>query len=549
MLRLVRVTALALLALQAPGGAEGQESAAPPGASGPAPAFRSVREARGTVLLLPRAEGWELRAADATLEEVLTHLAEAGRVTVHFHCNDPTRAGERLALQVAGASHRDLTVQVLAPAYSVQSAGEGGEPPPANEAAVLDAYPPGCPPDGPIARSMRPLADYPALNGPPAEVAFDELARALDAEGPEARRQAMKAVGYKTDGADREAAFALARRGLADSHPLVVLEAARALRRLGREGDRQAAAAAVSEAIAREPLTDLVMPLAQLDVDAAWPVIDALTRTSDPKVQAEAVRALVVTRDRRGLEFLARTVARGEPELARQAALALGTIGGEEGAAALGGLLRHVDAEHETAVARAIALLPEGTGETARQDLALRVSEPEVPDDVLRGLVGMEFLPPLEALLRDPGAAEGQKVRVLQAAAARGNERTLGLPALALDDASQRVRREAVKALGAPRAPEAGPYLIRATSDADPGVRLAAVEGLGPLPPEPLSVQALGRLLSDPDEGVRRAAVDALRDFGEPNEAAREVLLSATGSPDRHVADTAVAVLRRWGFR
>lgn len=80
----------------------------------------------------------------------------------------------------------------------------------------------------------------------------------------------------------------------------------------------------------------------------------------------------------------------------------------------------------------------------------------------------------------------------------------------ALEDESEEIRAEALKALPSPAPPEAVPSLVRLTRDSQSSIRVLALEALTPLGASPQAREAAEGALRDPDPTVRRAAVRAV---------------------------------------
>ncbi|MDD1728823.1 MAG: HEAT repeat domain-containing protein [Methanospirillum sp.] len=86
---------------------------------------------------------------------------------------------------------------------------------------------------------------------------------------------------------------------------------------------------------------------------------------------------------------------------------------------------------------------------------------------------------------------------------------------LVLSDPSPYVRREAVKTLGRIGDQSVVPYLVQATKDNDPGVRLRAVRAVAKLGKPEEVVIILKRCLQDSDSAVRVRATEELKNIDE----------------------------------
>lgn len=116
-------------------------------------------------------------------------------------------------------------------------------------------------------------------------------------------------------------------------------------------------------------------------------------------------------------------------------------------------------------------------------------------------------------------------------------------------DGGERVRKFACFALGELDTDDGGVIeaLIACCGDADPAVRLNAVEALGLKKGTPNAAAALGRALSDPDDEVRFNASLALARLGPSAAPALEDLLDALRDGNRYTAGYAVEALERIG--
>jgi HEAT repeat protein len=142
----------------------------------------------------------------------------------------------------------------------------------------------------------------------------------------------------------------------------------------------------------------------------------------------------------------------------------------------------------------------------------------------------------VQALIRAEGDAAVRARLVSIQAALPAKEQSAADYDAALTDADPGVRLAAVNAVGKLPGREAGTRLVAALADAKPGVRLAAAFWLGQ-PGHSGAAAALSRVLaSDPDANVRLAAAQGLSRMG--TRAARRLLRGAASDRDERV--------RRW---
>lgn len=111
-----------------------------------------------------------------------------------------------------------------------------------------------------------------------------------------------------------------------------------------------------------------------------------------------------------------------------------------------------------------------------------------------------------------------------------------------LQDPSERVRREAVDALGDLGDKEAAPLMAQMLGDPDPRVRWEAIDSFADWGHKEAAPNIAG-MLSDPDPGVRREAIVALGTLGA-GESAREIAQMLSDSSDQ-VREQAADVLGR----
>lgn len=155
---------------------------------------------------------------------------------------------------------------------------------------------------------------------------------------------------------------------------------------------------------------------------------------------------------------------------------------------------------------------------------------------VLGKLRTVDALPHLERLLRDE--ADEVAAKAAFSLGQIGGVDAARLLGSALSDHRLAVRDEATAALG--RLPEAVPLLVEFAGEAEPTLRLHAVEALGLLG-SPEATPTLVAALADSDEEVRFAALLSLADAEGPE--ALGALEALVDSPDRRTALVAARIL------
>jgi HEAT repeat protein len=116
----------------------------------------------------------------------------------------------------------------------------------------------------------------------------------------------------------------------------------------------------------------------------------------------------------------------------------------------------------------------------------------------------------------------------------------------ALGDASPRVRREALEALGDIRDKESVPEMMELLADQDAAVRRDAIEALGECEAAEAGL-AIARQLADTDERIREAAADVLG--GLKSAEAGDLLRSALKDASEDVRGEAIASLGEAGVK
>jgi HEAT repeat protein len=335
---------------------------------------------------------------------------------------------------------------------------------------------------------------------------------------------------------------------LKDENPRVMLAAANALKRLGREYGHEKVSDAIYERFREKPYAELLPIMAEVDRDRIWPIIDGLLDQSGEAEKEIITRALVLTNDRRAIGYLSRISSTGSGEISKRAIYGMGKIGGPEAATALVRLLREGGAWQQAWAAQVAFFLPKEDALEVRAEVEKVVREERVPDVVLESLAAISYLEPLELLMKDPALKVELKVRALKALATRESEKTIEVMSIGLNDETPQVRLASVEAMGSLAVQQAIPYLMEATKDKDAKVRQAAIRGLSEFPGNEGVVEILGKLTDDLDQSVRREAVDALRFMGEPDEVMIQILLKCRKHEDPYVANKAASIWQYWGL-
>ncbi|MFT5322801.1 MAG: HEAT repeat protein [Planctomycetaceae bacterium] len=316
---------------------------------------------------------------------------------------------------------------------------------------------------------------------------------------------------------------------------------------LGRIGDQQA-------------VPSLLMTLNHAGVGLRPRILEALGRLGDrcaleriigllddpdESVRLHAIQAVQRMPDRRAEKPILRIIEQSQnPELKRQAVLALASTGSPKAVPILSSLLREADTALKTAIVESLGQID--TIEASESLVGL------LHDDdlsiVLKALAGMRKSPALSAMPRLVELTEHPNVDVrrhslevlaeikgdvstgileerllndcsveVRAAAARGLGRTgdakvIPLLERSLGDESA-VRCAAALALGAFRDDSVVPALLASLKDPVPEVRYHALSGLGKLKATN-AVRPIQGMLEDPDETVRLEALQTLESLG-----------------------------------
>jgi HEAT repeat protein len=312
--------------------------------------------------------------------------------------------------------------------------------------------------------------------------ALDTLTAALSDPVPRVRAAAAHALGSMRGATERD----LLMRALDDPEPWVRYFAAIGL---GRQGD-----ATALPLLARHARTDAAVHVgvaainaaASIGGEAAVPVLAALALEDGERGQT-AIRALGTTRSDAVVGVLREALRSEDP---RRRTVVVEAFTAQGGAAAVEALAWTSTADGDPLVTRAAI--------SGLRDIANR----NVPTSgaAIRSLI---------EVLHDPQRRTDTLTELARLAPA-------GIPLLVdgLNAEDPEVRRNIVEALGRLRNPLASAGLRQALSDADAGVRRAAVTGLSRVGARGLGSRLSALALSDPSPAVQRAAAAALHRRG-----------------------------------
>jgi HEAT repeat protein len=505
-------------------------------------------KSKGNVIISKKGESVSLSSSGSTQEEVFQRIAEDGKMVLSFHCNDPSLNQEtRPTLKISADSLVKLLQQLLPEdcRFSLLNR-DGKETESSKDIAALNIYPKECAGSDRPVRVFIPGRDQRLQPKRLKEISLEELNDALKRQGPSSRRRASIILGMKGE----EKGIPYAREALKDPNPEVMFAAANALKSLGEKFGPEKVSDAIYERFLEKPYPEFLPIMAQVDKDKFFAVMEGLKDQDGETEQAIMTRALLLTKDRRAIQYLSRFASTGSAENSRQAIYAMGKIGGPEAAGVLMKLLRGEDAERQAMAVQTISFLPQSEGADLRAEVEKIVKEGRVSDQMLQALAAGSYLEPLENLMKDPASKPELKVRALRAMAGRESEKAIKVMSMGLNDEAPQVRLASVEALGDSPADAAIPYLVKATEDKEAKIRAAAVRGLGEFPGDSQAGRALGKAIYDQDEKVRRTAVESLSILGKPSQEVIEVLMDCEKNhKDPYVANMAGSILKSWNLK
>ncbi len=480
-----------------------------------------------------------------TLEEILERIAAEKKVNLRFYCQDPGLKHERAPnLRIYGDSTVKVLRQLLPGDYEFILFSADGKPvEDGKNIASINILPKGCSGAGSPLRTFMAEKDLYLLRKPPEEITYEELEDTLKRGSPISRRRAAEILGIKAN----EKGIAYAKEALKDENPDVMFASVTALKRLGQRYGTHHVTDAIYARFREKPYAEFLPVIAEIDKDKIWPIAEKLTEQSGEKEKGLIMRALFLTKDRKAVKYLL-TIANQSIEHAKQAIYAIGKLGGPEAVTALIKLLREGDTERQSWAAQAVHFLPTN-GSEARAEVEKAVRKSRVSDVLLNALVEVDYLEPLEKIMKDEASNPALKVRAVKAMGSKGSQRTVEIMSLGIDQKSaQVVRMASVEMMGSFALEEAIPYLVKATGDKDAKVRIAAIKGLSEFPETEPVVEAMGKATHDPDQNVRKAAVDAMKLLGKPSEKMIAILKECKNHEDPYVADKAESILKYWGL-
>jgi HEAT repeat protein len=358
-----------------------------------------------------------------------------------------------------------------------------------------------------------------------------DAARLIDDANPQVRESAVKIIGYfgyvdcveallRSTADDDETVRRAAVESLAFAPDDRALEILRRTIREDVPRVRAAAVHALSYFEAALVLSDLLPALQEGDpwvryyaaralgqlhaVEALDSLVSTLRQESVPFVRIAVADALGDIGGSKAAAALAPLLETEDLDLVRSAALALGKLGHPDAAAPLVAMLRSADPERRRDALRALALRRDAEAVDNLQWTALTDKEPLVAAVAVDELVSMKTEAAVIALVRL--TAQKSIREAVVSALSRLDPAFINVVAAGLDNPQLEVRRAVTEALGRHRHPDATDFLVRALSDEQPPVRLAAVLALGRLGSRAAQKSLAAAAHGDADESVRRAA-------------------------------------------
>src|SRR3972149_4439968 len=218
--------------------------------------YRSLEEDMGMVTIKPEEKNILLQTTNATLEEILQGFADQQKMTLKVYCNDPSLNSDKITITLKSPSQRELLLQLLKPRYDISFPDQDGKSSELDKPVKLvDIYPENCQKREHPIRTFMSLKEHPILNKPPVEITLQELSQILKEEGPSSRMGALHILGVKRE----KDGMPLAKEALKDANPQVVLQALKALDRLGRLYGTKTASEAMFERIQATPSPEFLI--------------------------------------------------------------------------------------------------------------------------------------------------------------------------------------------------------------------------------------------------------------------------------------------------
>ncbi len=501
-------------------------------------------KAGGSVAIRTQGENITLRADNSTLEEILQKIAEEKNVVLQFFCQDPALKVERLSgIAISGSLIKILEQLMPENCQFAFFNQEGKLTEKAERVATINIRLQECQGAEQAVRVFKGVRGHPLLRKPPDTISLEELREVIKREGPACRRRAVDILKIKGE----EKGIPYAQKALKDENPAIILAAANTLMALGHKHGFEKVADAIYARFQEKPYGELLPIMAEVDKEKIWAIIDRFMGQSGEGEKSLIVKALSITNDTRAIKYLI-TICSSK-ENSRQAINAMAKIGGPEAAKALMELLKGEDVQKQAWAAHAVPMLAAKDAVELRSEVERIVIGGRVSQELLKALTEVNYLEPIEKLMKNKAGKPEPKIQALKAMASKGSEKTIPVMRLGLKEKDSQVRLTSVEALTALAAEEAVPYLIEATSDEESKVRLGAVRGLSKFSVDDPIVAALGKAIQDPDESVRRAAVDALSVLGKPNEVMTSILKKCESDQDPYIVKKAGAILKLWQLK
>jgi len=507
--------------------------------------YISLEEVKGTIIISPMKEGILLQANNVTFEEILQGFADKHNMILKVYCDDPSLDSKRISMTLNSPSLHELLMQLLSPRYSISFLDQEGKPVEGDKPVkMVDIYPDDCQKREHPVRTLVNKKEHPVLNKPREEITLQELSQILKEEGPSSRIDAVRVIGVKRE----KEGIPLVKEAFKDGNPQVVLGALNSLKLLGSKYGSKDIADAIFEKIQETPYPEFLIALAKLDKERVWPVIDRFIDMKDRRGQNVAVRALILTKDKKAISYLSKIALSDDIENSRQAIWGIGKIDVHEGTEALIKLLREGNGSQRIFAAQAVYFLSENERAKAQGEVEKIVKKDDVSEEMLLALAMVSFVEPFRNLLSDKDISAETKRKALGALANAGNEKAVDIAGICIDDSDSDVRMEAVNFMARIATDNTIPYLARAIEDKNPEIRKAAVNALAGLYAAEPVLSALATALVDVDEGVRKSAIDAFSLLGEPDDNMVSILKNASAkSKDPYVSEKALDMLKQWG--
>lgn len=308
-----------------------------------------------------------------------------------------------------------------------------------------------------------------------------------------------------------------------------------------------------SEAVLAHALPDVPAPqiaaaLAHVDPAVADQVISKVTALmkADAGARESGGDVLAALADKReeSVAALLPLLADKDEGVRMGAASALGKVGSKTAVPALIAAMHKDTAQVRRVAIGAIALIADPSGEAALTEALSNVNDDN--DARAQAAVGLGRIATPTAIATLIKALSDDDLKVQLAAVSalgRAGDKAVGPLLGLLKTGRPALRLRAAEALAATGSKSACPGLVEAASDPDPQVRVAACKALAWVG-GPAQVPALIARLSDADGSVSTAAADALSRLGA---IARPALVAAMMSPSEDVAFLAARALGREG--